>query len=211
MCIIQLGTTHKHKEQRTKNKEPRTTNSPIADSCFLIILLESRGMPNKIKVSLLSLWLGVAVFFSAVVAPSVFGVLRQFEVANTGELAGAIVNRNLRIVNLSGFAIGLLVLAATLFSRSQRKLLFILQTLSLLVLIGGTSAGHWVVAARIHALRLAMVVPIDTVDIADPRRVAFNQLHGYSVALLTSAMLATILCVVLFMLPPKPDNHRDPH
>ena len=163
-------------------------------------------MANKIRISLLSLWLGAAVFFSATVAPSVFGVLREFAVVNTGELAGAIVNRNLRIVNLSGFAIGLLVLAATLFLRSQRKPLFILQTLSLLVLIGATSVGHWVVAARMHALRLAMSAPIDRVDFAIPDRVAFAQLHGYSVALLIAAMLATILCVVLFMLPQKPDN-----
>lgn len=160
---------------------------------------------NKTRVALLSLWLGGAVFFSAVVAPSVFGVMRQFAVTNAGELAGAIVNRNLRIVNLSGFVIGLIVLLTTLFSRGRRKLVFILQTVSLLVLTVATAVGHWVVAARMHALRVAMVIPIDKVDITDPRRVAFDQLHGYSVALLSSAMLATILCVVLFMLPPR-DN-----
>jgi hypothetical protein len=157
-------------------------------------------MGNKVQVTLLSLWLGAAVFFSAVVAPAVFGVLRQLEVLNAGEIAGAIVNRSLRIVNLSGFLIGLLALLMTFLLRKPSKLAFILQTLLLLILTTATALGHWVVAARMHALRIAMVVPIDQVDKADPRRVAFDQLHGYSVGLLSSAMLATILCMILFIL-----------
>lgn len=164
-------------------------------------------MLNKINVSLLSLWLGAAVFFSAVVAPAAFGVLRQLDVANAGEIAGAIVNRSLRVVNLSGFLIGLLVLLITLGLARKRKLTFVLQALSLLVMATATAVGHWVVAARMHALRTAMVVPIDRVDLSDPRRIAFDQLHGYSVGLLSAAMLAAILAIVLIVLRPQGESH----
>ena len=43
---------------------------------------------NVLRLLLVSLWLGAAVFFSSVVAPSVFSVLRAFQVPNVGEIAG---------------------------------------------------------------------------------------------------------------------------
>jgi hypothetical protein len=161
---------------------------------------------NKIGIALLSLWLGAALFFSAVVAPAVFGVLRQFDIVNAGEIAGAIVNRSLAVVNLSGFLVGLLLLLMNLVQNKQRKVIFLFQTVSLLVVTATTALGHWVVAAKMHALRVAMDSAIDRVDISDPRRIAFDQLHGYSVALLSAAMLAAILSIVLFMLRPRVTN-----
>ena len=155
-------------------------------------------MTNLLKASLLSLWLGAAVFFSAVVAPSVFGVLHRFEVANANEIAGSIVTRSLSVINVTGFVIGLVLLAAALFFTRTRTLTFVIQTLALAVITVATGIGHWVVAARMLALRTAMEVPIDRVSINDARRIAFNQLHGYSVALLSAAMLAAIIAIILF-------------
>jgi hypothetical protein len=59
---------------------------------------------SDIRLLLLCLWLGAACFFSFAVAPSAFGVLPS------RELAGLVVNRTLRIVNYSGFVIGLVLL-----------------------------------------------------------------------------------------------------
>jgi hypothetical protein len=151
---------------------------------------------DELKSTLLGLWLGAALLFSAVVAPAVFGVLRQFNLSNANEIAGAIVTRTLTVINVSGFLIGLALLSATLILRKRSGIAFTIQILSLAVLTITTAVGHWIVAARMLALRTAMTVPIDRVAADDPRRQAFNQLHGYSVALLSAAMIATIVALV---------------
>jgi len=145
----------------------------------------------------LSLWLGAALFFSAVVAPNVFGVLHGFDVANSGEIAGAIVNRTLRVINLSGFIAGLVLLLVSVWRRNEKRISFFLNLIALSLMTVATAVGHWIVAARLAALRLAMVVPIDEVHLDDPRRVEFSKLHGYSVTLLAIAMLAAIAGIIL--------------
>jgi hypothetical protein len=156
-------------------------------------------MTDVIKSSLLGMWLGAALFFSTVVAPSVFGVLRQFDLSNANEIAGTIVTRALAAINVSGFLLGLFLLAVTLiWKRQLLNVAFLLQLISLAVLTITTAVGHWLVAARMLALRAAMAMPIDRVAAEDPRRQAFNTLHGYSVALLSAAMIAAIVAIVLF-------------
>src|SRR5688500_3818077 len=65
---------------------------------------------NYVRLVLLGMWLGAAIYFSAIVAPSAFAVLRSYQSFNAGEIAGAIVNRNLAAINLSGFVIGVVLL-----------------------------------------------------------------------------------------------------
>jgi hypothetical protein len=60
-----------------------------------------------------------------------------------------------------------------------------------------TAVGHWVIAARMRALRAAMVLPIDQIAGDDPRRVEFGALHGYSVNALGLAMIAALVALVL--------------
>src|SRR6266850_710483 len=111
---------------------------------------------DALKSTLLSLWLGAAVFFSAVVAPVVFSVLRQFNLANANELAGTIVTRTLAVINVTGFLMGLILLVSALIWRETRGLVFAIQVLSLLTLTISTAVGHWIVASRMLALRAAM-------------------------------------------------------
>jgi hypothetical protein len=160
-------------------------------------LVGPKSMTDVIKSSLVAAWLGAALFFSAVVAPAAFGVLRQFNLANANEIAGTIVSRSLTVINISGFLIGLLLLAATLIKRDPLRL-SLLQLLSLAVLTISTAVGHWLVAARLLALRTAMAIPIDRVGASDPRRQAFDSLHHYSVVLLSAAMIAAIVAIILF-------------
>jgi hypothetical protein len=144
------------------------------------------------------MWLGAALFFGAVVAPAAFSVLRSFDLPNSNEIAGSIVTRSLSVVNIAGFAVGLFLLL-TLFVRrsSQGRIAFLVESLSVVIIIIATSVGHWVIAARMRALRAAMVVPIDQVPVDDPRRIAFNSLHGYSVNALGLAMIAALVTIVL--------------
>jgi len=149
---------------------------------------------NDLRLLLIGLWLGAAVYFSSVVAPSVFAVLRGFYLPNVGEIAGTLVTRTLSVVNVSGFVISLFLLAtAILLGKGLGRRSFFLELASLLAMAVSTGAGHWLIAAKMRALRVAMVLPIDQVQLDDPRRVAFNQLHGYSVTALSIGMIAALI------------------
>lgn len=138
--------------------------------------------------------------FSAVVAPAAFGVLRLYALPNASEIAGAIVSRSLSVVNVTGFVIALL-LAVTIFARRDltgRKS-FLAEGVCLAVVALMTGLGHWVIAARMRALKATMILPIDQLTADDARRVAFNSLHGNSVIVLSLAMIAALVALVLML------------
>jgi hypothetical protein len=151
---------------------------------------------GEIRSTLLGLWLGAALFFSAVVAPNIFLVLRSYDLTNANEIAGTIVTRTLAVINIGGFFIGLLSLATVAFvRRSSRGPGLMVEVVSLALLATTTAIGHWAVAARMRALRTAMAT-IDLVLTDDPRRVTFNNLHHYSVGLMTFAMIAAAVALI---------------
>ena len=153
---------------------------------------------NSLRLVLLSMWFGIALFFGAVVAPAAFSVLRSFSLPNSSEIAGSIVTRSLGVVNVAGFVIGLLLLI-TLFVRrgSQSRIAFLLEAVCIVLVVVATGVGHWLIAARMRALRVAMQIPIDQVSTSDPSRIEFNSLHGYSVNALGLAMIAALIAIVL--------------
>ena len=147
---------------------------------------------RDIRLLLIALWLGASIFFSLVVAPSVFAVLPA------RELAGAVVSRTLSTMNTGGFVISLLLLASAFPFRSiVSNRAFGLEVAALVLIALSTFVGKWIIAARMQALRAAMGRPIDQVAQSDPLRIAFNGLHGYSVAALSVGMLAAIVSLVL--------------
>ena len=155
-------------------------------------------MLNDLRLLLLAAWLGAALFFSAAVAPAAFSVLRGFAVPNVSEIAGTIVTRTLSVINVGGFIIALFLMATALvYRRALAPRSFLVEIVLLIVLAVTTGAGHWIISARMRALRLAMMVPIDQVAIDDPRRKAFSLLHGYSVSALRIAMIAALVTFVL--------------
>src|ERR1043166_6983060 len=135
---------------------------------------------NSTRLILLACWFGAALFFGAVVAPAAFGVLRSFGLPNANEIAGSIVTRSLSVINIAGFLLALLLLLSLIVRRSAGRVSFIVECICLVLIGLATAIGHWVIAARMRALRAAMVVPIDQIAADDPRRVAFGALHGYS-------------------------------
>jgi len=149
---------------------------------------------NQVRIFLLAAWLGAAIYFSVVVAPNVFGVLRSFSLTNPNEIAGTIVTRTLSVVNTSGFIVSLLLLIMTLTLRKNyRRTALILQLALLLIMAVATGLGEWVIAARMRGLRAAMHGQIDQVALSDPNHMAFAALHGYSVSALGIAMIAGLL------------------
>lgn len=153
---------------------------------------------NATRLILLACWVGAALFFGAVVAPSAFAVLRSFGLANANEIAGSIVTRSLAVINIAGFALSLLLLVTLIVRRNYSgRWSFMLEAVCLAVIAFATAVGHWFIAARMRALRAAMVVPIDQIAADDPRRIAFGNLHGYSVNALSLAMIAALVAMVL--------------
>jgi hypothetical protein len=110
------------------------------------------------------------------------------------------VNRTLAIINYSGFIIGLVLLASSYVSRQgiNRLKLWLEQGL-LLLLTASCSFGQFVIAARLSNLRGEIGRPIDEIAVDDPLRIAFNDLHGYSVAILMTAMIAAIIAFFLLV------------
>ena len=152
---------------------------------------------NNVRLLLTGAWLGAAIFFSAVVAPAAFQVSRGFNLPNPGEVAGAIVNRTLGAINLSGFVIAVaLILITVLLKKSYRVSSFVVQLVLLTVVAAATAVGEWVIAAKMRQLRITMAIPIEQVASGDPMRVAFQALHGYSVAALSVAIIAALIAFI---------------
>ncbi len=157
---------------------------------------------SNIRLLLIGLWLGAAIFFSFATAPSAFGVLENLQIANSKSVAGEIVSRNLMIINLSGLAIGVILLA-TSFVGSALTSRFALWTerILLLVLTVACAVGQFVIALWLRFVKAEIGRPIDEVAIDDPLRIKFNNLHEYSVWVLIAAMIAAV--IVFFIISGK--------
>lgn len=164
--------------------------------------LEARADPRAsravlwardVRLLLIALWLGGALFFSVAVAPSAFAVLP------TRDLAGRVVSRTLSIVNVGGFLVSLIVLATAFVAgrASKRRRAFYMELAALGLVVATTAVGQWIIGARLAALRAAMGRPVDELAQNDPLRVAFGSLHGYSVLALGVGMLAALAAFLL--------------
>jgi uncharacterized protein DUF4149 len=148
---------------------------------------------RQLRVLLLGMWLGAAIFFGASVAPALFGALRSAGLVNANELAGSVVTRTLSFLNKGGFEIALFVLVTAFFvNRNQHLVARTIEVLSLAIMGIMTGVSQWVITARMVALRTAMNGTIDQVPFTDPRRIEFDSLHRYSTTVMMVAMLAAL-------------------
>lgn len=150
---------------------------------------------SDIRLLLIGLWLGAAVFFIAV-AQSAFAVLPS------REMAGSVVSRTLLIINVSGLIIGLILLATSFIKRLNIKPLRLwTERILLVVLTAACAVGQFVIGLWLSWIRAQLGRPIDEVAVDDPLRIQFNNLHGYSVWVLMAAMIAAL--VVFFLIARK--------
>ncbi len=157
---------------------------------------------RSVRLLLLGLWLGAAVLLGAAVAPAVFGVLRGAQLSNANELAGMIVQRVLAVINRGGFEIGLFLLVTGYFmSKRESRMVRFAEMISLAIMTIMTGVSHWVISARMLALKAAMQAPIDQIAGNDPRRVEFGALHHYSVAALGLAILGGLVAFLIMARP----------
>ena len=143
---------------------------------------------TDIRLLLLGVWLGAAVFFLAV-AKSAFTVLPQ------RELAGAVVNKTLSVLNYGGLAIAAVVLLTSwLVARNTNKFLLWTERFLLLLVTLACAIGQFVIGLMLISVRGQMGGrPIDEIAVDDPLRVQFNNLHEYSVWVLMAAMAAGLI------------------
>jgi hypothetical protein len=137
------------------------------------------GLIAYVETWLLTLWLGAALFFAAVVAPAAFAVLPS------STLAGALVGRVLPVLFATGGAVGILILALELRWRRAGSRL---RLSAAGVMLAACAGAQFVVGGQIARLRAG--APMATLERTDPRRVAFGRLHALSIAALAAAMVA---------------------
>ena len=147
-----------------------------------------------IEVLLLGLWLGAMAFFSFAVAPG------AFETLGVRELAGKVVTSNIIKVEWLGLIIGpllILIQLATWKSRRGAGLVKIIHLILLVVMTAAAALSRMWVTEKMVSLRIAMGGVIDNVAEDDPLKIQFNDLHQYSVALMSVALFAGL--AVLFL------------
>jgi hypothetical protein len=141
----------------------------------------------------LIVWIGGIIFFAAVVTRTAFSVLP------THHLAGNVVNRSLTSLHWMGLVSGVVFLASSLlysrFSQGSANpsawrhiLICAMLTLTLISQFG--------VSPRMSTLR-ASLGDMDTVSPADPARVEFDALHGWSTRLESGVLLLGLITVYL--------------
>lgn len=161
---------------------------------------------SDIRLLILAIWLGAAVFFIGV-AQSAFAILHE------RELAGAVVNRNLTILNYGGLAIATLLLVSSLVATSNTSKLWLWVERFLLLLLGAACAiGQFVIGIWLASVRAQIGRPIDEIAADDPLRVQFNMLHEYSTWVLFAGMIAALIAFFIianrkFVRPEKVDIH----
>lgn len=142
---------------------------------------------SDIRLLLLTIWLGAACFFIAV-AQSAFAVLPA------REMAGAVVNRTLSVLNYSGLAIAVVLLLTSLIVRKDANKFWVWSERFLLLLIAAACAvGQFVIGLMLLSVRAQMGKPIDEVAVDDPLRIQFNNLHEYSVWVLMAGMAGALI------------------
>ncbi|MEQ1604029.1 MAG: DUF4149 domain-containing protein [Pyrinomonadaceae bacterium] len=142
---------------------------------------------SDLRMLILAIWLGAAVFFIGV-AQAAFAVLPQ------RELAGAVVNRTLAILNYSGLAIAVFLILTSLLATSRiSKLWLWVERFLLLIIAAACAIGQFVIGLWLASVRAQIGKPIDEVALDDPLRVQFNMLHEYSVWVLFAGMVAALI------------------
>jgi len=142
---------------------------------------------SDIRLLLLGVWLGAAVFFIGV-AQTAFSVLPQ------RDLAGAVVNRSLTILNFAGIAIAVILIITSLLSASKVNQLWLwVERFLLLIVAAACAVGQFAIGLWMASIRMQIGKPIDELAADDPMRIQFDTLHSYSEWVLVIGMVAALL------------------
>jgi uncharacterized membrane protein len=139
------------------------------------------------------IWVGGIIFFSFVVAPALFSILP------TRHLSGLVVTRTLATLHWIGVACGGVFLTCSFFEANRTTgsvQALAARNVMVTVMMVATLISQTVVSTKMAALRAEMG-EIDTIPIADARRIAFNQLHRWSTGLEVVVLLLGLVTLYL--------------
>ena len=141
----------------------------------------------------LIVWLGGLIFFSFVLAPTVFSVLP------TRHLAGSVVSRSLTALHWIGIVSGIAFLITSMLS--SRLHAGSTQPLAprhilLYIMLGLTLISQFGITPKMATLRASMP-ETDSMTATDPVRVQFNSLHAWSTRLEGGVLLLGLVVVYL--------------
>jgi hypothetical protein len=153
----------------------------------------------KLRLAIVSLWLGLMLMglmlmFSVGVAPAAFSVLKDQQ-----RKAGDIVNLALGGTEIAGIICGVILLLLLFVSKEPRTKLFSVEALLLGLMTLSMLLSKFVVSAKLHAMRAEFGEALQTMAATEPAKMAFNQLHQYSVWLMGFAMLAALVLIILLI------------
>lgn len=143
-----------------------------------------------IHVVILALWFGGCVGFALVFAPSVF------QIVPSRDTAGNLVTLALSKMDLFCL-IGSPILFLTLLSGWMPLGTPVrVRALIIFAMAGAVALSNYWLTPEMLRLRHAMAGPLETIAAADPGRVEFNRLHGYSTMLMGGHMLLALVLLV---------------
>jgi len=143
-----------------------------------------------VQVFALGTWVGSIIFFSFVVAPSLFTAL-----SNRDE-AGAVVGLSLAGLHHYGVVAAVLYLIAGVWLARSARWLIRPAALAVILMLLFTVASQHVVIPRMTALRNQMG-SVAATPANSPLRAEFDRLHGVSVDLEAGVFLVGIVAIFL--------------
>jgi Domain of unknown function (DUF4149) len=141
------------------------------------------GFVSTIPTWLIALWLGAAVFFAAVVAPT------AFEMFPAPAQAGALVGRLLPPLFVAGMVVAAAVLVLEMRTWRAGR---VRRSAAAGVMLASCAVAQFVIPSRIADVRREAGGPVSALPRDDARRRAFGRLHAMSVAALAAAMIAAL-------------------
>jgi Domain of unknown function (DUF4149) len=150
---------------------------------------------TNVRLLIIALWIGAAMFFSFSLAKSAFDILPS------REMAGSVVSANLSVINYAGLIIGLILLISSFFS-SKGFVSWIERGLLLIFTIA-CAVNQFVISHQLANIRSQVGRPMDELSLEEPLRIAFDSLHQYSTWVFVTAMIIALVSFFLMSTSPK--------
>ena len=135
-----------------------------------------------VYVVALVLWVGGLVAVGALVAPAVFGVLQAWNESQGRVLAGQVFGEVLLRLTWLSYAMGAVMFITLTLHRllGARPIKYGIRVgIMALMLVMMMITGFYLIP-EVDAIQAGISGPVADLPDADPRRVAFNRLHGLS-------------------------------
>jgi hypothetical protein len=146
----------------------------------------------------LALWLGGMALAGFIVAPTIFGVLQDWNATTGRVLAGDVFGEILRRVYLVGYAAGALMFVALTLQRivGPRPKAYGVRAVLVALMVALTFYAGKIIQPRIDMLQTEVGGPMIQLPSEDPRRAEFDRLHSLSTTLMSLTMLGGLALLV---------------